>query len=147
MTTRLDVVRVAQEWIGTPFHHCGRVKGLGVDCAGLLIGVARELGLVSPEFDVNDYGRVPDGSTLTRFCKQYLDPIPKNLLRSGDVLVMAIDEDPQHLGIINDYKHGGNSLIHAACRRDGVGEVIETRLMWHRRQRFVAAYSFRGLND
>ncbi len=45
MATGLEVVRVARTWLGTPYHHQGRVKGAGVDCAGLSVGVAKELGL------------------------------------------------------------------------------------------------------
>ena len=43
---RQDVVTAAREWIDTPFHHQARLKGVGVDCVGLVIGVARELALV-----------------------------------------------------------------------------------------------------
>ena len=43
MATGLDVVRMARTWLGTPYHHQGRVKGAGVDCGGLVIGVARFL--------------------------------------------------------------------------------------------------------
>ncbi len=40
-TSGSDVVRTARTWLGTPYHHQGRLKGVGVDCAGLLIGVAQ----------------------------------------------------------------------------------------------------------
>ena len=35
-----DVVKEARTWIGTPFVHQGRTKGLACDCLGLMIGVA-----------------------------------------------------------------------------------------------------------
>ena len=38
-TTRTDVVAAAREWLGTPFHHQARLRGVGVDCVGLVIGV------------------------------------------------------------------------------------------------------------
>jgi len=38
-TRRQAVVAEALTWVGTPFHHEARLKGKGVDCAQLLIGV------------------------------------------------------------------------------------------------------------
>ena len=29
---RAAVVKEAESWIGTPFHHAARVKGAGIDC-------------------------------------------------------------------------------------------------------------------
>jgi hypothetical protein len=49
--TRERVVREAQEWIGTPFIHEARVKGVGADCAQFLIGVYSRAGILDP-FDV-----------------------------------------------------------------------------------------------
>ena len=45
MITKEDVVREAKTWLGTPFHHQGRLKGVGVDCAGVIVCVAKELKL------------------------------------------------------------------------------------------------------
>lgn len=36
---RARVVREAREWLGTTYHHHGRIKGVGVDCAQLLCAV------------------------------------------------------------------------------------------------------------
>jgi cell wall-associated NlpC family hydrolase len=48
MTTeeRQRVCAIAREWIGTPYHHMGRVKGAGVDCAMFPLEVYREAGLI-----------------------------------------------------------------------------------------------------
>ena len=43
---RAEVVRVARSFIGTPYHHMGRVKGAGVDCATLLAEVYYEAGVL-----------------------------------------------------------------------------------------------------
>jgi cell wall-associated NlpC family hydrolase len=39
------IVTQARGWIGTPFHHQARLKGIGCDCLGLCVGVALELEL------------------------------------------------------------------------------------------------------
>ncbi len=43
---RLTVVQEALCWLGTPYHHMGRVIGAGVDCGMLLAEVYAEAGLV-----------------------------------------------------------------------------------------------------
>jgi NlpC/P60 family putative phage cell wall peptidase len=45
---RAAVVAEAITWIGTPYHHHARLKGIGVDCAQILIAVYAGLGL-APE--------------------------------------------------------------------------------------------------
>jgi cell wall-associated NlpC family hydrolase len=44
MTTRQDAVNEALTWLGTPYHHHGRVKGVGVDCGQILIAVYSAVG-------------------------------------------------------------------------------------------------------
>ena len=144
MTTRLDVVSVTRGWIGTPFHPSARLKGVGVDCAGLLIGTMRELSLCDPDWDVAPYLQIPDGVSMLAQCDQYLNRITRKEMQPGDVICIVTDEHPQHLGILADYRHGGLSIIHAS-NNPSTYRVIETRLMFTRVCRFVAAYSFRGI--
>lgn len=144
--TRVEVVAAARGWIDTPFQHQQRIKGLAVDCAGLVIGVARELGLVAPDFDVTAYPRVPDGVSLLRWCDEHMTRIALEQMQPGVVIAVVLDAEPQHLGVVGDYRHGGLSLIHAAARvPNGRGRVIETRLMFSKAQRFAAAWSLPGV--
>ena len=39
---REEIVRLAREWIGTPYQHQASLKGVGADCLGFLRGVWRE---------------------------------------------------------------------------------------------------------
>jgi len=127
MISRAAVVAQAREWLGTPYVHQHRAKGVAVDCAGLVIGVARELGIVAPDFDVNGYARMPDGARLIRECSRFMEPTKPWIAQPGDVVVGRWEVDPQHLGILGDYLHGGLSIIHALNRSDGKGCVIEHR--------------------
>lgn len=144
MTTRTDIVTEARAWAGTPFHHQARWQGVGVDCAGLCIGVARNLGLVDPAWDVRGYARNPDGRTLMAACLDQLDSVDFVDMQAGDVVMVRFDTHPQHLGILGDYRHGGLSIIHAS---GNAGKVIETRLMFSAAMQFVAAFKFRGVTD
>ena len=141
MTTGADVVAVARSELGTRWMHQARSPGLALDCAGLVIATAKRLGLVDPGWDIADYGRMPDG-TLLRRCDDHMQRIA--LPELGAVVVVSIAEQPQHMGIIGDYRHGGWSMIHASSSARPP-RVIETRLMFHRAQQLQAFYRLPGI--
>lgn len=143
MTTRTQIVAKAREYLETPFHHQARLKGVGVDCIGLVICVARELELIAPDFDIQAYPRVPDGKTLMDTARQHMIEIDKSAVQPGDVLVISFGALPQHFGIFGDYRNGGLSIIHAASNS---GKVIETRLMFSSTMKFVAAFALPGVH-
>jgi len=143
MTSHTQVVECPRSFLETPFHHQARLKGVGVDCVGLVIGVARELELVPVELDVLGYPRTPDGTSLMATMRQHMTEIDRAAMQPGDVIVVSFDRDPQHLAILGDYRHGGLSIIHAA---GNTGRVIETRLMFSESMKFVAAFTLPGIN-
>jgi cell wall-associated NlpC family hydrolase len=145
--TRADVIAEARTWLDTPYLHQHRAKGHGVDCAGLVIGVARELGIVARDFDVNGYPREPDGKTLLEICDRFMDRVPMADIRPGNVLVYSFAKHPAHLGIVGDYMYGGLSLIQALGTSDGKGRVIEWRILANRKGwRPVQGYALRGID-
>ena len=144
--TRADAVRVARTYIDTPFQHMGRLPGVGLDCAGVLVCVARALSLVAPDFDTVAYSQLPDGNSMMAWCAQYMSPIQRDKMVPGDVVLLVTDEDPQHLALLGDYPYAGAlSIIHAAAVARPP-RVIETRLMFSRAMRFAAAFSLRGIS-
>ena len=132
-----EIIAAARTWLGTPWRHQGRLKGVAVDCGGLIIGVGRELGLL--DFDTRAYGRIPDGQQLRALCEQHLTPKPIAEATPGDVLLMRFTRHPQHLAIVGD-RGDPFSLIHAYA---DAGACVEhgADLKWLRR--IVAAYSFK----
>lgn len=56
MTIREQILVAVRAWRNTPFHHAGRVKGVGVDCLQLLVAVFAEVGLL-PAVDTGHYPR------------------------------------------------------------------------------------------
>lgn len=147
--TRADVVRAARDWIGTPYIHQHRAKRHGVDCVGLVIGVARELGLVAPDFDVTGYAATPDGTTMLATCDTYMRRVPMDALQPGQVLVYVLHPKlgPQHMGIVGDYEIGGLSLIQALGKTNGKGEVVESNITRQPRKGWkpVQAYALPGV--
>lgn len=99
---RQAVVDAARSWIGTPFHHAARIKGVGVDCSQLLIAVfCEELNLVPPI----DPGYYPPDWFLHRehekikfhllqHCRRMSGPMP------GDVGVFRYGRAASHAGIV-----------------------------------------------
>jgi hypothetical protein len=81
-----------------------------VDCAGLVIMVAHELGL--SEFDTRDYARQASDESMLEACREHLIVVPRSQAQPGDVPVMRFANN-RHIGIFGDYVHGGLSLIHA----------------------------------
>lgn len=135
MITRNQVVYKAREYLGTPFHHIGRQKGLGVDCIGLVSGVAIELGIT--HHDLKAYSRQPDGETLLREFAKCLLPIPIEEAKPGDVLVFKFGRHPTHAGIKTD--HG---LIHTYAM---LGLVVEHNLDAPWQKRLCAAFRYPGV--
>lgn len=142
MTTRQQVYECAQTWIGTPFHHQARLKGVGVDCLGLIIGVARELQLIAQDFDFTGYPRYPDGKTLLGIALKHMTLIRREEQQPGCIVVVAFETHPQHFGILGNYRHGGLSMLHASSDH---GRVTETRLMFSGTMRHVASFDLPGV--
>lgn len=132
--SREEIVCAARTWLGTPFHHQGRLKGTGVDCAGLIVGVARELGLSA--FDTTGYGRRPNTRELEAICHSEMCPIAGEA-GPGDVWLVEADGRPQHLAFATDV-----GLLHAyAPARRVVEHGIDDR--W--RRRLIAAFALPGV--
>jgi NlpC/P60 family putative phage cell wall peptidase len=138
MNLQERIVAAARTWIGTPFEHQGRLKGAGVDCAGLVVGVARELGL--PHADVDGYGRNPRRALLEAELAAQMDPIALAELRPGDVLLFRIEREPQHLGIVSSIEP--LAVVHAFSGA-GLMRCVEHSLDYRWQRRIIGAYRYR----
>lgn len=112
---QLAAVRAACEaWKGTPFHHAARVRGVGVDCANLLIGVYGDAGLVPP-FDLGYY---PQDWMMHRRQERFIEQISEHAdeVRSpeaGDTVLMRFGGCFSHAGICM----GGRDFFHVFVGR------------------------------
>ena len=139
MTPREQIVAAARGWLGTPFHHQGRLKGVGVDCAGVIVGVANELGLSTP--DIKGYGHRPDSRELERLCFDHMTPVAIDEAEPGDVLLISIDGNPQHLAFMTDAANGRAMLHSYAPARRVVEHIISDD--WT--EKFTAAFKLPGI--
>lgn len=119
---RARFVKAALSFIGTPYHHCGRIKGAGVDCATLLICAAEEAG-IPLDFKPPDYSphwHLHRGAqlylhTISKICKPVEPPA-----RPGDIAIWRFGRSFSHGAIVVDWPRIVHACIGHAVREDDV---------------------------
>lgn len=120
MTTRAKIIKEAHEWMGTPYVHQESAKNIGVDCAGLVIGVALNTGIItpeekakvptySPEWHMHNRDEKLVGILLDFGCKE----IPVAKAKAGDIITFIFGRVNSHLGILvtpTDFIHARHDL-------------------------------------
>lgn len=130
-----EIVGFARECINTPFRHQGRLCGVALDCAGVIVHCANRLALAHE--DMQGYPRLPFKNTLQEFLKAQPNLIEVSVseMAEGDVILMRIKAAPQHLGI-----YAGNGyMIHAY---DDIGRTVEQRIDDAWLKKITAVYRF-----
>jgi cell wall-associated NlpC family hydrolase len=143
MTTRSQVVEQTRTWVGTPYKHQAHLKGVGVDCIGLMAGVAVELGLVDAvtvfERERWDYNLSPDPSRMEEALRRFCEPTDYPTV--GDWLhIAARGRRGTHVVLLASAK----AVIHACCDH---GRVVEQPLAGGAMRSLIRGYSFPGLDD
>ena len=123
--SRAAVVAEAMTWLGTPYQHRQRLRGVAVDCAGLPLEVYAAVGLI-PRTDVGEYSaqwHLHRGEEVYLGWVQRLGPreITAGEVQTGDFLVYRFGRTFSHGAIALD----GQRVIHAVARARQV--VIEDR--------------------
>ena len=80
MTPVSTLIKSARSWLGTPYHHRARVKGVGVDCGQLVIAAHVEAGIVA-DFDTGFY---TTDWHLHRYEDRYIEFVEDHLRRIDD---------------------------------------------------------------
>jgi NlpC/P60 family putative phage cell wall peptidase len=112
MTRGQQAIEIARAWLGTPFVEGASVQGVGADCAGLIEGIARQLGVPYPS-------RPDVEADFERAARQALVPVPEPVV-GGLILLGAQPGGPaRHGAIVTE----GGTLIHAHWRAG----VVENR--------------------
>lgn len=149
--TKEQIILQARTWLGTRYHHQGRLKKSkagagGVDCIGLIIGVIDELGLQDGEglplsqHDEFNYSMFPERGRLVGSIQKHLREVQVAKMRAGDVLLFRTFRDPQHVGFLTNYPTGGAGLIHC---NSSAGKVVEQPLSDAWLRMLTHAYRFK----
>jgi len=134
------VIDAARSCKGTRFRHQGRQRGIGMDCAGLIIHA-----FVAGGYRMTDrkrYAREPNPSIMRTALAEVFVPICDGWTsepRVLDVAYMRFGGEPQHLALWT-----GSSIIHAYLRMRG---VVEHGLDGTWRSRIVTTYRHKDRCD
>src|SRR4051812_20075207 len=130
---RLALVASARTWLNTPYHHRGRVKGVGCDCAQLIAMAHCEAGLL-PYIEPHVYSM---DWHLHRGEEKYLTQVDQALtlvddtltpvvsrpatfqLLPGDVLMFRLGRTFSHSAMVTQWPR----IIHAYAQSQIVEEV------------------------
>lgn len=142
LITGKDIIKIAKTYLDTPWKHQGRVKKVGIDCAGLIVKVMEELGL-DISFDLIAYERIPDGLKLAQLCNENGKQKTFNEVEDGDVLLFNVLGNPQHLGFYVK-ENGIDYFIHAYGDKS-VNKVCIMRLDSKWKNRLCGIYKIKGI--
>lgn len=146
MIPRERIVECARRLIGTPFRHQARLPGVGIDCLNLIGETGLQAGVPNAAEWLADpvlhqYGPTARPDILMAKCRQYLDPVPKQRIGLGDILLFAFVFTPQHFAIVSRVRP--TYIIHATPTT-GVGRVVESGAEIAK-AKLLAAWRFRGV--
>lgn len=99
---RQAVVAAARSYIGTPYHHHGKIKGVGVDCGTLLTLVfaeagvrdSIELGQYSTQWHLHRGEPIYEDTVKAAGCHEVEEP------KLGDIVLYKIGRQFAHGGIV-----------------------------------------------
>lgn len=144
--TRELWIETLRSYKGTRFRHQGRRKGgrNGVDCIGLLVCAARDLGISQGAEKINDYKREPVRADFDKWASKFAKQLPYNRLHPlnhqvlpGDIVTFWIDAEgvPRHIAVYTGKDdQGRETMIHSyAKERRGVVEMAIDPNYWTRR--------------
>lgn len=119
---REAVITEARTWLGTPYHHHGRLKGVGVDCGQSLCAIYEAAGVTAPI----DPGTYSTAWHLHRGEEMYIEWLERagavrtTQPRAGDVALFRFGRTFSHGGVLVDSRTVLHAYVHQA--------VILTRL-------------------
>jgi len=143
------IINEARSWLGTKFKHQGRIKKTtndsgGCDCLGLIIGVAKNLhiraknGELLASFDQIIYPKLLTSNILQEELNKLLFEIEIKDLQAGDIILLKINNWPQHLAIVSDITPH-ITIIHSYIQ---ARKVVEQHFPKDWTNKIVATYRF-----
>jgi hypothetical protein len=151
---RYRIMEQARQYLGTPFQPQGRLKGVALDCVGLPLCVAEDLGLVDRagvpmlKSDYRNYSPQPLNGFVHDECVRRLFQHNVGELQVGDVLTLRVPRVPCHVAIVSEFC-GILHMVHAyegyATKKLPQGRCVEHVLTDKWRARIEGAFSFPGV--
>lgn len=141
--TRAQLLAEALTWQGTPYHNGQALKGVGADCIGLIIGVAKGVGLLGAAYDPGyysaDWHLHQNEERLVAEVEAFgCVAVPLDARQPGDLALFHFGRVCAHSGLLLP----DEQVIHAV--RD-FGQVLVTRLTGEWLTRLRRVYRFPGV--
>ena len=137
-----EIVDRARSWIGTKFKHQGRIKKSnqdagGCDCLGLIMGldIITKNGKPLKLFDQHCYPKLLTSNILLDQLNLLLESTEITRIQVGDLLLLRVNNWPQHLAIISAIDP--ITIIHSYIQ---VRKIIEQHLSEEWKKNIVAIY-------
>lgn len=114
---RASIEAAARSWLGTPYHHCARVKSVGVDCANLLIAVYSEAGLIEafdPGYYSPQFFMYRKEERFLGWVLKFAHEIDETQVKPGDIVLYRLGHVYAHGAIV--VSPGWPKIIHALAR-------------------------------
>lgn len=127
-----SVVRAAASLLGTPYVENGRNRA-GVDCVGLVIYIAKSLGMETPGKPISYRRSIRLAYALDQL-KRYTVKIQTNRARPGMIIVMRPRHAMVHLGILDSM-----GTVISADNHPQIGQVARSTVLW---SSVVATFGF-----
>lgn len=133
---RQAVVEEAKTWSGTPFHHEGRIKGGGVDCAQLIYASFLACGMI-PAFEIDHY--VQDWhlhrneEIYLSYVLEYADEMPlppERIPQPADILIFRFGRTYSHGALIIDWPYLIHSYVNKVVAIDHLDQAPWLKFIW-----------------
>jgi cell wall-associated NlpC family hydrolase len=136
---RAAVIAEARTWLRTPYHHHQCLKGVGVDCAMLLVGVYRACGFVPAEYYPDEYSPEwylhRDQPLFLEQLERFAKPIAAAAALPADIAMCSFGRHAAHGLILLDETYA----LHA-YRPHRCVEIIERRSLESRIESYWSVF-------
>lgn len=143
MTKGDKLANCALQWLNTPYVHNAKIKGVGVDCARLVVGACEDAELIEKEgLKLGDYSNEwhlhRQEDIMQRIANKYC--VEVHDLRRGDILLFKYGRVCSHAAIYL----GDDMVIHSYIDKGTVISSLKESIFYTRngRKRLQHVYRF-----
>lgn len=142
---RRRFVDAAMSYCGTPYHHAARIKGVGIDCATMLVMAGHEAGLVEditlPEYSPQ-WMLHRNEELYLQIIEQHCEEVEPPAM-PGDIAIWKVGRTFSHAAVVVEWP----KIVHAVTGTKVTTDDAE-RLTWLRyeenKPRPMKLFSFWG---
>lgn len=139
-TLRLRIIAESITWTGTPYHPLASLKGIGTDCIGYIIGIAKAVGVLDQAYAPPTYSPQWHLHNTRELLREGIEDCGGRVTahpEPADILLFHFALTASHAAILLPE----NFLIHAVLNK----RVLRQRYTSAWRMHYAGAYTFPGV--